>query len=124
MVSLPNKLFHIGEDTNDYYKYTRRVAEMMCRLMMHLDFRESAEELSRQGIEVSHTTWYQIGSGVIESACPQAAMRWQEKGVNPVLSARFIDYRLNMLKLIPINWQKNTQNLFYSIYYKKHLQTR
>ncbi len=39
---------------------------------------------------------YQIGSGVIESACKhvvgqrckQAAMRWQEKGINPVLSAR------------------------------------
>ncbi len=39
---------------------------------------------------------YQIGSGVIESACPhvvgqrcpQAAMRWKEKGINPVLALR------------------------------------
>ncbi len=39
---------------------------------------------------------YQIGSGVIESACKhvvgqrckQAAMRWQKKGINPVLPAR------------------------------------
>ena len=39
---------------------------------------------------------YQIGSGVIESACKhvvgqrckQAAMRWKEKGINPVLALR------------------------------------
>ena len=35
-------------------RYTRRVAEVMCRLVAHLDFREAASELSRQGIEVSH----------------------------------------------------------------------
>ena len=37
-------------------KYTHRVAEAMCRLSAHLPFREAAEELSRQGIKVSHTT--------------------------------------------------------------------
>lgn len=36
--------------------YTHRVAEVMCRLAVHLDFREAASELSRQGIEVSRTT--------------------------------------------------------------------
>jgi hypothetical protein len=37
-------------------RYTHRVAEVMCRLAAQLDFREAASELSRQGIEVSHTT--------------------------------------------------------------------
>ena len=37
-------------------KYTHRVAEIMCRFAAHLDFREAASELSRQGIKVSHTT--------------------------------------------------------------------
>lgn len=37
-------------------KYSRCVAEKMCRLAMLLDYREAALELSRQGIEVSHTT--------------------------------------------------------------------
>ena len=40
-------------------QYTHRVAEAMCRLAACLDFREAAEELSRQGIEVSHTTLHQ-----------------------------------------------------------------
>ena len=39
--------------------YTHRVAEVMCRLAMQLDFREAADELLRQGIEVSHTTLHQ-----------------------------------------------------------------
>ena len=37
-------------------KWTRRVIERMCYLAAHFDYRGAAEELSRQGIEVSHTT--------------------------------------------------------------------
>ncbi len=40
-------------------RYTRRVAEMMCRLAIQLDFREAADELLRQSIEASHTTLHQ-----------------------------------------------------------------
>ena len=40
-------------------QYTHRVAESMCRLAAYLDFRDAAEELSRQGIEMSHTTLHQ-----------------------------------------------------------------
>ena len=45
-------------------QYTRRVAEAMCRLAARLDFREASEELSRQRIEVSHTTLQKkVGEG-------------------------------------------------------------
>ncbi len=40
-------------------QYTHRVAEVMCRLVARLDFREASEELSSHGIEVSHTTLHQ-----------------------------------------------------------------
>lgn len=40
-------------------KYTKRTAEMMCRLSARLDFREASEELSYHGISVSHTTLQQ-----------------------------------------------------------------
>ena len=36
-------------------RYTHRVAERICRLAALLDFRDASKELSRQGIEVSHT---------------------------------------------------------------------
>lgn len=39
--------------------YTHRVAEAMCRLSARLDYREASEELSHQGIAVSHTTLHQ-----------------------------------------------------------------
>lgn len=39
--------------------YTHRVAEAMCRLAARLDFREASDELSRHGIQVSHTTLHQ-----------------------------------------------------------------
>lgn len=41
-------------------QYTHRVAEAMCRLAARLDFREAAEELSYQGIKVSHETLHEI----------------------------------------------------------------
>lgn len=41
---------------NRSYWINRRVAEAMCRLSARLDYREASEELSHQGIEVSHTT--------------------------------------------------------------------
>ena len=49
--------YHFPWDTKEKLKgqYTHRVAEVMCRLAARLDFREASEELSRQGIEVSHT---------------------------------------------------------------------
>jgi len=37
-------------------RYSKKVAEVMCRLSARLDFREAVDELKRQGIEVSHTT--------------------------------------------------------------------
>ncbi len=40
-------------------KYTHRVAEAMCRLSARRTFRETSEELLRQGIKVSHTTLHQ-----------------------------------------------------------------
>ena len=40
-------------------RYTHRVAEAMCRLSSRLDYREASEELSHQGIEVSHTILHQ-----------------------------------------------------------------
>lgn len=40
-------------------QFTHRVSEAMCQLAAHFDFREAALELSRQGIEVSHTTIHQ-----------------------------------------------------------------
>lgn len=40
-------------------QYTHRVAEAMCRLSARLDYRAASEELSRQGIEVSHTILHQ-----------------------------------------------------------------
>lgn len=40
-------------------QYTHRVAESMCRLSAQLDYRAASEELSRQGIEVSHTVLHQ-----------------------------------------------------------------
>ena len=40
-------------------RYTHRVAERMCRFAAHLDFRDASEELSRQGIKVSHTALQQ-----------------------------------------------------------------
>ncbi len=40
-------------------QYTHRVVEAMCRLSARLDYREASEELSHQGIEVSHTTLHQ-----------------------------------------------------------------
>ena len=40
-------------------QYTHRVAEAMCRLSARLDYREASEELSHQGIEVSHTILHQ-----------------------------------------------------------------
>ena len=40
-------------------QYTRSVSESMCRLASRLDFREASEELSHQGIKVSHTTLHQ-----------------------------------------------------------------
>ena len=40
-------------------QYTHRVAEAMCRLSFRLDYREASEELSHQGIEVSHTIRHQ-----------------------------------------------------------------
>lgn len=40
-------------------KWTHRVAERMCYMAAHFDYRVAAEELSRQGIEVSHTTLHQ-----------------------------------------------------------------
>ena len=53
-------------------KYTRRVAEMMCRLGMQFDFREAADELSRQGIEVSHTTLHQkVGEWSADLSVPE-----------------------------------------------------
>jgi hypothetical protein len=53
-------------------KYTRRVAEMMCCLGMQLDFREAADELSRQGIEVSHTTLHQkVGEWSADLSVPE-----------------------------------------------------
>ncbi len=50
--------YHFPWDTKEKLKgqYTHRVAEVMCRMSARLDFREAAEELFRQGIEVSHTT--------------------------------------------------------------------
>ena len=50
----------------------------------------------RMRYKVFREKGYQIGSGVIESACKhvvgqrckQAAMRWKEKGINPVLALR------------------------------------
>ena len=50
-------------------QYTRRVAEAMCRLAARLDFREASEELSRQGIEVSHTTLHQKVGEWSEALC-------------------------------------------------------
>ena len=40
-------------------QYTHRVAEAMCRLSFRLDYREASEELSHQGIEVSHRILHQ-----------------------------------------------------------------
>ena len=40
-------------------QYTHRVAEAMCCLAARLDFREASEELSHQGIQVSHMTLHQ-----------------------------------------------------------------
>ncbi len=40
-------------------QYTHRVAEAMCRLSARLDYREASQELSHQGIEISHTTLHQ-----------------------------------------------------------------
>ena len=40
-------------------QYTHRVAEAMCRLSARLDYRAASEELSHQGIEVSHTILHQ-----------------------------------------------------------------
>ena len=40
-------------------RYSHRAAEKMCRLAACLDFRDASEELSRQGIEVSHTALQQ-----------------------------------------------------------------
>ncbi len=52
------KHYHTPWDTKHKLKgkYTHRVAEMMCRFAAHFDFRSSAEELSRQGVIVSHKT--------------------------------------------------------------------
>ena len=40
-------------------RYTHRVAEAMCCMASCFDFRAAAKELSRYGIEVSHTTLHQ-----------------------------------------------------------------
>ena len=37
-------------------RYSKTVAQTMCRLSGRLDFRAAADELKRQGIDVSHTT--------------------------------------------------------------------
>lgn len=37
-------------------RYSKNVAEAMCRLSARLDFRDACDELSHHGIEVSHTT--------------------------------------------------------------------
>lgn len=52
------KHYHTPWDTKQKLrgKWTHRVAEAMCRLASKLDYREAAAELSRQGVEVSHTT--------------------------------------------------------------------
>ncbi len=52
---------HVPFDTKQKLRgqWTHRVAEAMCRLAALLDFREASEELSRQGIEVRHTTLHQ-----------------------------------------------------------------
>ena len=41
-------------------QYTQVVIEAMCRVAARLNFREAAEELSHQGIKVSHETIHQI----------------------------------------------------------------
>ena len=41
------------------YRINHRVVEAMCRLSARLDDREASEELSHQGIAVSHTNLYQ-----------------------------------------------------------------
>ena len=53
-----DKHYHTPWDTQQKLrgKYTHRVAEAMCRLAAKLDYREAADELSHQGVEVSHTT--------------------------------------------------------------------
>ena len=50
-------------------QYTHRVAEAMCRLVAHLDYRVASEELSRQGIKVSHTTLQKKAGAWSEALC-------------------------------------------------------
>jgi len=52
------KHYHTPWDMKQQLKgsYTHRVAEKMCRFAANFDYRGAAEELSRQGIDVSHTT--------------------------------------------------------------------
>ena len=50
--------YHVPWEANQKVKgrYTHRVVEAMCRMASGFNFREAAEALNRQGIDVSHTT--------------------------------------------------------------------
>ena len=58
----PSKHYHQPWDMRQKLqgKYTHRVVETMCRLSARHTYREAADELSRQGIKVSHTTLNKI----------------------------------------------------------------
>ena len=95
-------------EATDFFLYEGDTAEVVLRIrglgmenpdVVNILDREAGyfeKHVERMQYKMFREKGYQIGSGVIESACKhvvgqrckQAAMRWQEKGINPVLSAR------------------------------------
>ena len=95
-------------EATDFFLYEGDTAELVLRIrglgienpdVVNILDREAGyfeKHAERMQYKMFREKGYQIGSGVIESACKhvvgqrckQAAMRWQEKGINPVLSAR------------------------------------
>ncbi len=95
-------------EATDFFLYEGDTAELVLRIrglgienpdVVNILDREAGyfeKHAERMQYKMFREKGYQIGSGVIESACKhvvgqrckQAAMGWQEKGINPVLSAR------------------------------------
>lgn len=95
-------------EATDFFLYEGDTAEVVLRIrglgmenpdVVNILDREAGyfeKHAERMQYKMFREKGYQIGSGVIESACKhvvgqrckQAAMRWQKKGINPVLPAR------------------------------------
>ncbi len=95
-------------EATDFFFYEGDTAEVVLRIrglgmenpdVVNILDREAGyfeKHAERMQYKMFREKGYQIGSGVIESACKhvvgqrckQAAMRWQKKGINPVLPAR------------------------------------